>query len=284
MPRPLLPLALGAVAVLVLLVLHLVVQRLLFSGSALRSDLAKGNAARAMLEIGHVVSVFLIAGSAVVNCGEGTDLARDAMWIAVFGGAAVGVSAVVARLGVRTLLESKLEAEIARGNVAAGIAAASHLVATGILVSRAIGGSDWASLGISLVFFVLGQITLHGFVILFRALTVYDDAEEILGENIAAALSYAGMTVGVSIVIGHAVEGQFMGWSTSLLLYGEALLLLLAFWPVRQLIVQGLLVGGGLHLRGGALDEGISRGRNVGLGALEAAAYIATAILVTRLG
>ena len=73
-------------------------------------------------------------------------------------------------------------------------------------------------------------------------------------------------------------------WSTSLLLYGEALLLSVAFWPVRQLVVQGLLVGGGLHLRGGALDEGISRGRNVGLGALEAAAYIATALLVTRLG
>ena len=257
---------------------------MLFPGQSLRTDLAKGNAARAMLEVGHVVSVLLIAGSAVANCGDGTDLAHDAMWIGVFGGAAVAVSAIVARFGVRTLLESKLEAEIARGNVAAGLAAASHLAATGLLVSRAIGGSDWASLGVSLVFFVIAQLTLHLFVILFRALTVYDDAEEILGENVAAGLSYAGMTLAVAIVIGHAVEGQFAGWSTSLRLYAQALLLAVAFWPVRQIVVQGLLVGGGMHLRGGALDDGISRGKNVGLGALEAGAYVATALLVTRLG
>ena len=81
-------------------------------------------------------------------------------------------------------------------------------------------------------------MTLLVFVSLFRALTTYDDAEQIHGENVAAALSYAGVTIAVGIVVARAVEGDFEGWLTSLKGYGGVLLSLVALYPVRQLFVQ----------------------------------------------
>ena len=56
-----------------------------------------------------------------------------------------------------------------------------------------------------------------------------------------------------------------------------------ALYPVRQLFVQSLLLGGRLSLRGGKLDEAIQLRRSAGLGALEGTSYVATALAVTRL-
>jgi hypothetical protein len=120
--------------------------------------------------------------------------------------------------------------------------------------------------------------------LLFRALTVYDDFEEIVGGNVAAALSYAGITVALALIVGCAAEGSFVSWNVSLRAYGKALLFALALYPVRQLVVQGALLRGGLALRKGRLDEGVGREKDVGLGALEAASYLATAFFVGRLG
>ena len=187
------------------------------------------------------------------------------------------------RLGTQLLLRSKLPAEIARGNVAAGLAAGSHYVATGIVAAHAIAGSKLRDVGLSLLFFMLAMAALWAFVTLFRALTTYDDAEQIQGENLAASLSYAGVSIAVAIIVGCALDGDFVSWETSLKGFGAILLLALALYPVRQLFVQTLLLGAPLALRGGRLDTGIGTDRNEGIGALEAVSYIATALSVARL-
>jgi uncharacterized membrane protein YjfL (UPF0719 family) len=156
-------------------------------------------------------------------------------------------------------------------------------VATGIITSRAIGGTDVHSLLVSLVFFILAQLTLQLFVGLFRALTTYDDAEQIHGENLAAALSYAGVVISFAIIIARALDGDFVSWEVSLRGYAEMLVMALALYPVRQLFVQVLLLRAPFTLRGGRLDAGIAIERNEGMGALEAAAYLATALSIARL-
>jgi hypothetical protein len=65
--------------------------------------------------------------------------------------------------------------------------------------------------------------------------------------------------------------------------YGGVLLYLFALYPVRQLLVQSVLLGAPLALRGGRLDAGIAADRNEGLGALEAATYLATSMAIARL-
>jgi uncharacterized membrane protein YjfL (UPF0719 family) len=273
--------ALGAT--LVLLLLFQLALRLLSPKQTVRADLEQGNAARAMLHGGDVFGIFLIAAHMATGSMEEKSVRADVLWVAVFGVVALTLYFVTSRLGVRALLKSRMNEEIEKGNVAAGIAGGAHSLATGIIVARAVAGSNLKALGLSLVFFALAQITLHILVILFRALTKYDDAAEILGGNVAAALSYAGLMVGVSIIVGQAVEGTFTGWGDSMLAYGKALGWGAGLYVVRQLIVQTILLGS-FSLRGGTLDVEIERDKNVGMGAIEALAYVATALVVLKIG
>jgi uncharacterized membrane protein YjfL (UPF0719 family) len=241
------------------------------------------NGARRIVLAAELLGLFLVSGAVAAGCVHGTSLRADLLWTAVYGGCAAQLLAVVGRLGVLMLLGARLPAELERGNKAAAIAVGGHIVATAVIISRCLYGDDVATLGVSVVFFLLGQASLHVFVILFRTLTSYDDAEEIRGENTAAALSYAGVTVALSLIIGHAAEGTFSGWIGSLRSFGVALLFAVGLYPVRQLVVQSLCLGFAPTLWGGKLCEGVGRERNISYGVVEAVAYLATALLITRL-
>lgn len=266
-----------------LLVLFRLGQRVFSPAKTVAKDFGGGNPARHLLQVGQVLGVFFVAASVVKNCVEGDDVREDLVSAATFGVLGIALVALTGELGTRLLLRSRLPAEIARGNVAAGVAGGSHYVATGIVAAHAIAGTKLRDLGLSLLFFVIAIVTLWSFVSLFRALTTYDDAEQIQGENLAAALSYAGLSIAVAIIVGCALDGDFVTWDVSLKGYASILALSLVLYPVRQLFVQSLLLGAPLTLRGGRLDTGIGTDRNEGLGALEAATYIATALSVARL-
>ncbi len=260
-----------AVAAPVLVGLALVVQRLVVGAPS------PGNLAKALLAAGHLVGACIVAAAVVDGSPAGASLGDDALWTAVFGAIAVAL------LGTAVIIGAGLRREIERGNPAAGVAAAGHHIATGVVVASCVYGHDLGTLGVALLFFAIAQITLHLFVIGFRAVTAYRDHEEILDENVAAALSYAGVTVALGVIIGHAADGAFVTWAASLRAYAVSLAGSLAMYPVRQLVVGAILVGDRPRLRGGRLDEGIARGRDVGLGVLEAGAYVAMAILLVRL-
>jgi hypothetical protein len=87
----------------------------------------------------------------------------------------------------------------------------------------------------------------------------------------------------IALIVGHATEGDFEGWSTSLRAYAVALVSALVLYPVRQLGVQTLLLRKPFALRGGALDRLVAQERNVGASAVEAVSYLAAAILLTGL-
>lgn len=280
--RPLYALGFGVGITVLLLVLLRVGQKLFGKSGSAGEVLESDNTARQMVHVGQVLAVFLVSSSVVKNTIAGKDPKADALWAVAMACVGLVLLVVSARGGLMLLLKSQLPAEIARGNRAAGFAAGAHYVATGIIASRAVAGSDLKSLGLSLVFFVIAQITLHVFVSLFRFLTVYDDAEQIRGENLAAAISYGGVAIAVALLVARALDGDFVGWAVSLKGYGFALLFAFALWPVRQILVQSLLLGFPFTLRGGKLDDGIAR-RNEGMGALEAVAYLATALSIVHL-
>jgi len=232
------------------------------------------NAARGIVRAGFLCGVAFITSSAIQGCVHGQDWRADLLWTTVFGGCAVLLLAVVGSLGIRVLLRSRLPREVARGNVAAGIAA------TGLIIAGCLYGDDLGTLGVSVVFFVIAQATLHLFVILFRSLTVYADDQEVMGENVAAALSYAGATVAIAVIVGHAAEGDFAGWGPSLRAYALALLSALVLYPVRQFVVQTLFLRQRFALRGGGLDRLIAHEHDVGVSAVEAVSYLAAAFVL----
>lgn len=273
--------ALGTTTLLLLLLR--LAERAFAPAHTVEKDLSADNTARRLLHVGQVLAVFLVAGSSVRNCLEGESLLSDAGWVGAFALVGLALVLVTGRLGAAVLFRSQLRTELERGNAASGLAAAAHYVASGIIASRALSGHSLAELGLSLAFFVMAQVTLHAFVVLFRALTTYDDAEQIRGENLAAALSYSGITVAIAVLIARALSGEFEGWAVSLRGYGSVLAFLLALYPVRQLLVQSLLLGAPLSLRGGKLDQGIARDRNEGMAALEAGTYLSTALAISQL-
>lgn len=272
--------ALLALALLpVLLVLQRALARALYRGSAN----ARSNTPWRLFSVGEVLATALVGASAVRHNVRGLALRDDVLWTCLSALLGLGFVLGAGWLGLRTLLRSQLARELDRGNAAAGVAAAGHQLAAGLLASRALAGHSARELGVGVAFFLLALL-LHGaFVVLFRALTTYDDAEQIEGENVAAAVSYAGVAVGVALVLARALEGDFSTWLRSLLGFAAVASWALVLYPVRQLVVGGLLLRARPTLRGGALDEAVGVQREVGVAALEAASYVAAALAVAAL-
>jgi uncharacterized membrane protein YjfL (UPF0719 family) len=174
-----------------------------------------------------------------------------------------------------------LQRQVRHGNHAAAWATAANQVAIAVVVSHSVYGDRLAELPPAIAFAALGLVTWAVFVALFRAVTTYPDGQEIAGENQAAALSYAGSALALAAIIGHALDGPFAGWGRSLGAYVAALVGALALYPVRQVVVGGLLLGKRPRWRGGQLDREIGQRRSTGVAALEAVAYLATALFAT---
>ncbi len=244
------------------------------------ANLLGENRATSVAEAGVVLAISIVAAGVVKNCVHGESLVSDAIWclgFAVLGFVLLELTGVI---GTSVLLHKRLSSAIGQGNVAAGLASAFHYVATGIITAKAVAGSDLRGIGLSLAFFALAEVAQQVVVGLFRLLTTYDDSDQIAGENMAAAISYGGVSIAVSVVVARALDGDFVDWPSALSGFGMLVAMTLVLYPVRQLIVQGLILGAMPTLRGGALDKAIGVDRNVGAAALEAAAYAGTAFAV----
>ena len=183
----------------------------------------------------------------------------------------------------QALLRGRLRAEIRRNNLAAGLIAAAHAVATGNVAAHCFAADSLANLPVGAVFFGVSEVALVVLSLLFRALTAYADDQEILGENMAAAISYSGLLVALSLVVGHAADGAFVGWIPALRSFALFLLCALLLYPVRQVVVARLLLGLPVTWRGGALDRAIAQDRSWLVSCVEAAGYLASAFLLTGL-
>ncbi len=276
--------AFGSATVLILLLAHRVLQRVVSPKSSLRAELLGENRAFALREVGDVLAVFLLGAAITKNCVRGEDVITDITWSAAFGLLGLGLLEASGVLGLRLLMQRRLTAALERGNVAAGTAAGAHYIAIGLLTSRAMSGSDMRDLGLSLAFFAIGTLTHQMLVAIFRFLTTYDDTEQIEGENLAAAISYGGVSIAVAIVVARALEGgDFVDWPTAMVGFATVAIVGLAILPLRQIVVQGILLGGRPTLRGGDLDTAIGQDRNVGAAALEATTYVGAALALSLL-
>jgi uncharacterized membrane protein YjfL (UPF0719 family) len=270
-------------AVALLLLFH-VVQKLFSPKHTLSGDSGGRNVAYQLVQSGHLLAALLLVPGIVHEALTHDSLASAALWAGAFSLAGVGLIQVVGELGIRLLLHATLAKELETGNVAAGVAAGANYVAVGILAAPAIAGSDLQGLGLSVTFFALAVATLAVYVALFRVLTTYDDSEQIQGENLAAAVSYAGVSISIALVLARALTGgDFAGWGSALSGFGSVAAGALALYPVRQLLVQGLVLGRAPTLRGGSLDDAIGTERNVGMAVMEALTYLATAVAIVQL-
>lgn len=241
---------------------------------------AETNPGRRLLQAARVLSLFLLAATVATSCRTTSGLAADVAWMGMFGLAGLLAFELAQAIGLRAL--RGLGPAARADNLAAAIAATAHTIAIGILIANVAGGTSFAELAIAALSFVVGQTTLLLLVWLFRCLTTYDDREQILGGNVAAALSHGGLTVALALLIAHATDGEFAGAWPAVRDYGLALAEGLVVWPLRQLLVQCVIFRARPTLVGGELDRAVAAG-DYGAGALEAATYLAVVLFVRGL-
>jgi uncharacterized membrane protein YjfL (UPF0719 family) len=296
-------------AVIVLLIIARGVYRLVLGQAMTETLIDRDNKAAAVALGGFLLGVIQVI-IPVLSAPSHT------FWSDVKGVAAYGIGGIIAMTVAGLIFEqysrltgAPLREQIAQGNLAAGIIDGAIHFASGQIVAGALTrdsapvvilpdelslvavradsapatAGDGAMLLPTIIFWAAGVAALILFTHIFRQVTAYHDAELIKQGNVAAALGCAGLIVAIGMMVGYAVSGNFTGYADSFRSFGLMLLVVLVLYPVRQIVVQMLLLGGGFSLRNGRLDHEIAKDQNVGAGLLEAVGYLATALVVTRI-
>ena len=269
-------------AIIVLLIIARVVYRLLLGQGMTDTLINRDNKAAAVSLGGFLLGVIQV----VIPILSGPS---HSFWADVKGVAAYGIGGILAMAAAGVIFEqysrwvgAPLREQIAAGNLSAGIIDGAIFFASSQIVAGALTG-DSGSLLPTIVFWAVGVAALIAFTHIFRALTSFDDAESVKSNNVAAALGSGGLIIAIGMMVGYAVSGSFTGYAQGFRDFGLMLLATIALYPVRQIIVQMLFLGGGFSFRNGRLDREIAEDRNVGAGMLEAVGYLATALVVTRI-
>jgi uncharacterized membrane protein YjfL (UPF0719 family) len=269
-------------AVIILLIIARGVYRLVLGQAMTETLIDRDNKAAAVALSGFLLGVIQVI-IPILSAPSHT------FWSDVIGVATYGIGGIIAMTVAGLVFEqysrltgAPLRDQIAKGNLAAGIIDAAIHFSSGLIVAGALTG-DSGTLMPTVVFWATGVAALIVFTHIFRQVTSYHDAELIKQGNVAAALGCAGLIVAIGMMVGYAVSGNFTGYGDSFRSFGLMMLVVLALYPVRQIIVQMLLLGGGFSFRNGRLDREIANDQNVGAGLLEAIGYLATALVVTRI-
>jgi len=205
---------------------------------------------------------------------------QDVVDVALYGGLGIVLLTVMSLVSCRLFLGLHVREQLEAHNSSAAVVVAGSYVATSLTYSGALSGEGGGFLML-LLFFVLGQLALLVMTYVFRWLTGYDDVEQIGSGNLAAGVAQAGLLIAMGIVVGQAASGDFTTLEDSLLGFGISLLVVVLFYPVRQLVVQCLILGAPIRFRSILLDNEIAEDKNIAAGLLEASAYLSTALFIT---
>src|SRR5262245_18227770 len=269
-------------AVIVLLIIARAVYRVVLGQAMTETLIDRDNKAAAVALGGFLLGVIQVL--IPVLSGPSHSFWSDVRSVAVY-----GIGGIIAMTLAGLIFEQysrltgvPLRDQIAKRNLAAGIIDGAVHFASSQLDAGALTG-DGGTLLPTIVFWAAGIAAMIVFCHIFRQITSYNDADLIKEGNTAAALGAAGLIISIGMMVGYAVSGTFTTYAEGFRDFGLMLLVIFALYPVRQIIVQMLFLGGGFSFRNGRLDHEIAKDQNVGAGLLEAVGYLATALIVTRI-
>ncbi|MCP4671726.1 MAG: DUF350 domain-containing protein [Desulfobacula sp.] len=109
------------------------------------------------------------------------------------------------------------------GNTAVGMVEAGMFIATGFILNGSLaggGGTFIQSIASAILFFIVGQITLLIFGLLYELITPFNVRDEIKNNNLAAGIGLGGVLVALGIILMSSISGPFTGWSNDLANFG----------------------------------------------------------------
>ena len=246
----------------------------LFTSYSINEELAeKDNLAVAMTMSGYYLGVTVIF--AALLSGPSIGLKSDLMAVGGYSAAGILLLNLSRWINDKFILKAFCNIEKLTQEHDLGVGAVQFAVylATGFIAAGAITGEG--SLVSFIVFFVLGQVTLALFTILYNAITPYDIHAELDNKNIAAAIGFSGTIIGLGLIIMNGVSGDFTDWQQDLLSFVVTVVIAFICLPILLILIDRLVIPGK------SLRKEIQFDKNLGAGLLEAICAISfSAVLI----
>jgi uncharacterized membrane protein YjfL (UPF0719 family) len=161
------------------------------------------------------------------------------------------------------LYQFSVDKEIIRDqNVGTGVIEAAIYIATGLIIGGSVHGEGGGALA-ALVFFLIGQLCLILFGLIYARMSPYSIHDEVEKDNVAAGLGFAGGLIAIGIIVMNAVSGAFNSWQSDLTGLGLDILVIFVYLIVVRLIFDKFV------LRNSNLNTEIVEDQNLGAGLLE---------------
>lgn len=158
-------------------------------------------------------------------------------------------------------------------NIAVGAVQFGTYVATGLIAAGAVSGAG-GGVHTAVAFFILGQLSLLLFSMIYDFFLPYSIHEELEKKNIAAGTALGGSLIALGIIVTNGVSGDFISWEENLMTLLIVNLMAFVFLPMIRFIMDKLVIPGD------DLSKEITEDRNLGAGLLEASVTISFALVL----
>lgn len=132
---------------------------------------------------------------------------------------------------------------VAQKNAGVGAVHFGAYVATGLVIAGSVSG-EGGGLVSMLVFFVLGQLSLFIFSLIYERLSPYNIHATLIDRNVASGVAFAGHLIALAIIIMNASAGDFVNWPADLTTFLAADLIAFVFLPILRLIMDRMVIPG----------------------------------------
>ena len=225
--------------------------------------------------VGYLAGVVIILEG--VLHGESISLAADTISVIIWGIIGIlllNLAGVINDKLILNRFDNKLELlenrNIAVGTVVAGTYLGSGIIIRSIIIGESIG---WLlDIGLTVLYFILAQLTFYLYSLLYQIITKYDFHHEIKENNVAAGIALGSNLVAVGVLLSIPLQASY-----SLLIYftwfiiGNCLLAFFRFVMDFTIIPME------------KLDEEIHKDQNWGIAILEGSFSIAAIFIMKAL-
>ncbi|MFH2093691.1 MAG: DUF350 domain-containing protein [Pseudomonadota bacterium] len=131
------------------------------------------------------------------------------------------------------------------GNTAVGMVEAGMYLATGFILSGAVagtGGSFLQGIASAVLFFILGQLALLIFGLVYELITPFNVRQEIKENNLAAGISLGGILIALGIILRTSIAGPFTGWINDITNFGIYAAFGIVLLLVFRIVIDKLLL------------------------------------------
>lgn len=172
------------------------------------------------------------------------------------------------------LYKFSVDKEIIRDqNAGTGVIEGAIYIATGLIIGGSVHGEGGGPLT-ALVFFLIGQLCLILFGLVYERMSPYSVHNEVEKDNVAAGFGFAGGLIAIGIIVMNAVSGAFNDWLTDLTALGLDILVIFVYLIGVRFIFDKFV------LRNTNLNTEIVEDQNLGAGLLEMVVAICFSVVL----